>query len=361
MIRACLLPNPRRDAGTVKIDLMEMVRQVRNRPKFVPSLPIVTAMTPVNRIKPLLVAAAFCTAFMAVGWVTRFPYAFPDLQNYRLGFESGWYVFSVMNLDWPRFILSEGVWMYGFDELWKRTGDIDKSFFIISCVSTFLLIYYIYFRTKFIGAMIFIANPAFVHITIEQIRSGLAAGIYYFAITNRNWYIKSALLILSLSIHTSFVFFVLFYIGYELSKRFGILRLINKRFFISLAAVFVFAFLVSYLRDGVLTAVGDERGFIQDDQSSGVLLGVGWTLFLVSFFYLRDRECDLEFDFYFFSLNVFMFISSIVIGSYGSRFVAIGIPALAAMNRYIKKEWNYIFCAHYFVFSMVYFYIWSAS
>lgn len=45
-----------------------------------------------------------------------------------------------------------------------------------------------------------------------------------------------------------------------------------------------------------------------------------------------------------------MFISSIVIGSYGSRFVAIGIPALAAMNRYIKKEWNYIFCAHYFVF-----------
>lgn len=224
----------------------------------------------------------------------------PDLQNYRLGFESGWYVFgheSRLAEIYP----VRGRLDVRLRRALENNGRHRQELFIISCVSTFLLIYYIYFRTKFIGAMIFIANPAFVHITIEQIRSGLAAGIYYFAITNRNWYIKSALLILSLSIHTSFVFFVLFYIGYELSKRFGILQLINKRFFISLAAVFVFAFLVSYLRDGVLTAVGDERGYIQDDQSSGVLLGVGWTLFLVSFFYLRDRECDLNLILLFFS------------------------------------------------------------
>lgn len=318
-------------------------------------------MTPANPIKALFAAIIFCVAFMAVGWATRFPYSFPDLQNYRIGFQSGWYVFSVINLDWPKFILAEGVWMYGFDYLWKFVGDIETSFFIVSCCSIFLISFYIYYRTNSILAIIFLLNPAFVHIAIEQIRSGLAAGLYYIAILSRQWYIKVPLLAISLSIHTSFVFFTIFYIAYEVSIKFNIVKFFSRKLFYSVILLFIFSFVVSYLRDSVLSAVGDDRGFVQEDQSSGILLGIGWLLFLVTFFVLRDKAKELEFDFYFFTLNVFMFISSVFIGSYGSRFVAIGVPALASMNRYIKPEWRYVFHAHYFLFSAVYFYVWAST
>jgi hypothetical protein len=319
---------------------------------------IATVMTLANRIKAVLTAAAFCAAFIAVDWVWRFPYTFPDLENYRTGFESGWYLFSVINLNWIQFILAEGPWVYGFDALWRMTGNIDTSFYIISCVATFLIVLYIYMRTQSYIAVIFIANPAFVHLVIEQIRSGLATGLFLIATLIKRRWLQAPLLLAALSIHTSFVFFVVFYYAYTLLSKIEIKKFLDKNFVISMIGVFVFAFVISYFRDSALSAFGDGRAFVQDDQTSGILLGLGWFLFIVSFYLLRKRE-EYSLDLYFFSLNVFMFISSILMGTYGSRFVAIGIPALAAMSRHVRDRQRPIFYAHYFLFSAFYFIVWA--
>lgn len=322
--------------------------------------PPADVMTLTNQIKAILTAAVTCVAFVIVDWTVRFPYTFPDLQNYRLGFESGWYVFSVINLDWLHFMLAEGLWVYGFDALWRWTGNIDVSFYIVSCFATFLIAHYIYISTRSYIATLFIFNPAFVNLVIEQLRSGLAAAIFFTAIRIKRPLIQVPLFVAALSIHTSFLLFVSIYYIYRLAEWSKIKRWLDKRFLLAMAITFALAFVVSYFRDFALSSLGDGRAFVQDDQTSGILLGIGWALFLVTFYLVRSDE-EAGFDLYFFALNVFMFAASIFMGTYGSRFVAIGVPALAVMSRYAKPNRRILFYTHYFLFSGLYFWIWAGT
>jgi hypothetical protein len=311
-----------------------------------------------KQIKAILAAAVLCCAFISVNWVQRFPYTFPDLKNYKEGFESGWYLFSVMNLGWIKFILAEGLWTYGFDALWRWTGDMSLSFLIVTAVATFLIVYYIYVKTQSIIASLFILNPAFVNLVVEQIRSGLATGIFLFATLIRFRIVQALMFVCSISIHTSFILFVGFYYAFSIARAMRVTIAINNRVAITIVLMFFLAFTISYFRDFALSAFGDNRAFIQDDQTSGILLGVAWILFIVTFYMFRSVEEEYSFDMYFFLLNVFMFISSTIMGVYGARFVAIGIPSLAAMSRHVSAERRPIFYAHYFLFSVFYFIVW---
>lgn len=313
-----------------------------------------------KQIRTILVAAAICGLFLAVNWVQRFPYTFPDLRNYREGFESGWYLSSVMNLGWVRFILSEGLWVYGFDALWRWTGNVDHSFFIVTALATFLIVYYVFYKTQSLFAALFICNPAYVNLVVEQLRSGLATGLFLIATLIKNPLIQAPLFVCAISIHTSFTLFVLFYYMYVAVSRFGIRKLLDDRLWLGFVALLLLAFLIAYLRDFALSAFGDSRAFIQDDQTSGILLGVAWALFLASFYVFRKHE-EYGFDLYFFMLNVFMFLSSTYMGVYGARFVAIGIPSLAAMTVHLRADRRYLFYAHYFTFSAFYFLVWISA
>lgn len=317
-------------------------------------------MTLNYHIKAILTAAAACAAFVMVDWAGRFPYTFPDLQNYRLGFESGWYMFSVINLDWLRLMLAEGLWVYGFDALWRWTGNMDTSFYIVSCFATFLIAYHIFVKTRSYVATLFIFNPAFVNLVVEQLRSGLAAAIFFTATRIKRPLIQAPLFIAALSIHTAFILFVAVYYLYRLAEWSRIKRWLDRRFLLAMTITLALAIILSYFRDFALSSVGDSRAFVQDDQTSGALLGVGWVLFLITFYVVRSNE-EAGFDLYFFALNVFMFAASIAMGTYGSRFVAIGVPALATMSRYVKPDRKSLFYAHYFLFSAVYFWIWVGT
>lgn len=317
-------------------------------------------MTLFNQIKAILTAAVIGTLFLMVDWVTRFPYTFPDLQNYRLGFESGWYMFSVFDLDWLRFLLAEGGWVYGFDALWRWTGNIDTSFYIVSAIATFTIAYYIFATTRSYIATLFIFNPAFVNLVIEQLRSGLAAAIFFTATRVRRPFLQVPMFVAAISIHTSFLLFVSIYYLYRLAEWTGTKRWLDRRFLLAIMLTLALALVVSYFRGAALSVLGDERAFVQEDQTSGILLGIGWALFLVTFYLFRSDD-EPGFDLYFFALNVCMFAASIATGTYGSRFVAIGIPALAVMTQYVRLDRRILFYSHYFLFSALYFWIWSGT
>ena len=307
-----------------------------------------------------MTAAALCGVFIAVNWLQRFPYTFPDLRNYREGFESGWYLSTVMNLGWIRFILAEGLWTYAFDALWRWTGSMDSSFFIVTAVATFLIVYYIFYKTQSYIAALFIFNPAYVNLAVEQLRSGLATGIFLVATLIRYRILQVPLFICAISIHTSFILFVMFYYMYVVAKKTGVKRFFDIRMLRAIGVMFLLAFSVSYFRDFALSSFGDNRAFIQDDQTSGIMLGVAWALFIANFYIFRNHE-EYGFDVYFFILNVFMFIASTMMGVYGARFVAIGIPSLAVMSIHVRADRRYIFYAHYFLFSAFYFIVWLGA
>ena len=326
------------------------------------SFPIYTgppANKALSRAVPVaLCAAVICVAFLSVDWVGRFPYAFPDLSNYRSGFSSGWYVFSLLNTDWLSFLLTEGVWVYGFDALWNAVGDMELSFLIVTALATFLILLYIISQTQSLAPALFILNPAFIHLVAEQLRSGLAVGIFLMGVKSHSQIIRLALFILSSTIHTSFIlFFGLFYL-YYFSSRLNLLKWLTDRYLLFFIILLTISILLTYFRETALAAIGDERAFIIEDQTSGILLGIAWFSFIVSYFVLR-RKIAFDFNFYFFVINVFMFISSIFVGVYGARFVAVAIPALAVMSRDLDPGRRPFFYAHYALFSFVYFLFWA--
>lgn len=312
------------------------------------------------RARAIAVPALVCVLFLAVDWANRFPFAFPDLINYREGFQSGWYVFSILNLDLLDLLLSEAGWVYGFDYLWQQTGNIFVAFAIVSATAVVLLVFYIYSRTRSLIACLFVFNPAFVHLTVEQLRSGLASGLFYVAVTLRSELIRAGLFVAAISLHTSFLLFTAFYYAFRVAQRQGLIARLNGNYFLSMIALFVAAAVISFFRDAVLEGIGDERAYIDIDQTSGILLALGWGTFLLSYFFLRkDRQAP--FELYFFALNVFLLVSSIFTQSYGSRFVAIGVPALAALSVHMTSRARTLFYLHYFAFSLVYFWIWSSQ
>lgn len=307
------------------------------------------------------VAMAVSGLFLAFGWAARFPHAFPDLINYRDGFSSGWYVFSILNLGWVDFILSEGAWVYGFDALWSLIGNIEKTFLAVSAFSILLIVYYIYSKSRSIVATLFIFNPAFINLAIEQLRSGLATAIFLTATQIKSRYIQGFLFVLALSIHTSFLLFAAFYYMISLADSTKISRYFDSRPVRMTLALMAVAFLIAYFRDFALTSIGDDRAFITTDQTSGYFLAVAWALFIVTFNFLRPAGSGMNFDIYFFYLNVFMFVASIMMGSYGARFVAIAIPSLAVMSSQLEGNGRKLFLAHYFLFSAVYFAFWLSA
>ncbi|NVD44399.1 EpsG family protein [Qipengyuania atrilutea] len=313
----------------------------------------------INRTyQAVAVAFLFCGVFFAVDWLERFPYNFPDLSNYREGFSSGWYLFSVINLDWLRFFLSEGTWVYGFDALWRELGDIETSFLVVSFASLLLISTYVLRQSRSAAPLIFFINPAFIHLIVEQLRSGLACGLFFTAVQAKSHYAKIPLFLLAASIHTSFLLFLSLYYLYLFTKKTRIIVWLTERYAVFFMVLFALALTLAFFRDAALSAIDDNRAFILEDQTSGILLGIAWSTFIVSYMILRNNK-QFDFNFYFFVLNIMMFIASIFAGEYGARFVSVAIPALAVLSQDVPKERRHLFYFQYVLFSTIYFVIWA--
>lgn len=310
-----------------------------------------------KRFSTVATAGLFTTFFLLVGWKTIAPFNFTDLERYRVGFESKLYLFRVINLDPIRFVLSEGVWVYLFDDLYNRTGNIDLSFNIISFICVVLCSTYIISKTKSAIYTIFLINPAFVNLGLEQIRSGLGAGLFFISLTVKNRILKSLLLFLSMCMHT--VFFLvgsiyIIYLLFDRTKKFDIIKY-NK--LLTLSIISAISILIVIFREVILSSIGDRRAYSYFEQTSGIYLSVAWLTFIVTH-YIYSKRDKLSFEACFFTFCVITMASSLFFGIYGARFVALAIPALAVMASEIAPNRQPLFFAQYIGFSGIYFFLW---
>lgn len=254
-------------------------------------------------------------------------------------------------------LLNEAVWVWGFDELYTVTGDIDVAFSIVTTVSVLLMSVYVVKKTRNFVYLAFFLNPSFINLVAEQIRSGLASGLFFTAVWTRNIWIKAALLILPGLIHTSFILLSAFYVAFQVLKRVGPINFTIAKPFITLALITITAILLTLVRDVLLATIGDERAFDVLSYQSRVLLSLGYLSFSASYLLVsRDKSVTFESAFYLF--NVVMALVSALVGFYGARFVAYGIPALAVMAAAIPAERRVLFFIQYAVFSIMYFFYW---
>lgn len=313
-------------------------------------------VTPRSLVHALL-ATIFTALFLAVGWQQINPYAFPDLANYRGGFQSGWYLFTTLNRTPIDFVLSEGVWVWLFDALYYYVGDIDTAFLVVSAASVFLMSVFVLSRTSSAWYLLFFINPAFINLTIEQIRSGIASGIFWTAVTIENRPIKIALMLLAGSIHTVFFLFAAFYAVYHVSRQTKIVDAILRKPTISFLILTIVAIIATIFRDSILAAFGDQRAYQFLEYTSGILLAIAWVSFAATYLLFR-REDRFSFESALFSFNTVTALLSAVIGVYGSRFAAVAIPALAVMASRIPPGYRFLFGVQYALFSLLYFFFW---
>jgi hypothetical protein len=310
-----------------------------------------------DRVFLFIYATLFTTGFMAIGWREINPYGFDDLDNYRAGFQSSIYLYHTLDLSIIEFFLAEATWVRGFDALYEYLNDIDLAFATVTATSVFLLSAYVIRRTGSVVPLIFFMNPGFIDMVVGQIRSGLAAGLFFTAVNIRSLWIKVALILLASSLHTSFLLLGLFYLGFYLLKRVGPLDLTIVRPYAVMALLAVAAVVVTLFRDVLLASVGDSRGFDVLTYQSRVFLTLGFLSFSLSYALLsRDKSLTFEAAFYLF--NMVMALAGAIIGVYGSRFVAYGIPVLAVMAASLPVERRVPFYLQYAVFSALYFTYW---
>jgi hypothetical protein len=294
---------------------------------------------------------------MLIGWKNINPYGFDDLENYRAGFQSQIYIYRSLDLSPVEFFLNEATWIWGFDALYDYLGDIDTAFVAVTAAVVFLLSLYVVKRTgSFLTLLLFI-NPGFIDMAVGQIRSGLAAGLFFTAIWIQNRWIKIALIVLAASVHTSFILLGIFYLAFHLFSRVGPFDLTVTKPYLVMALIAAAAIVITVFREVVLASVGDERAFEVLSYQSRVFLSFGFLSFSISFLVLsKDKSVTFEAGFYLFT--VVMALISALVGVYGSRFVSYGIPALAVMAAQLPPERRFPIYLQYAAFSALYFYYW---
>lgn len=311
----------------------------------------------IQRATRLTYAAAFTALFMMIGWQEINPYGFPDLESYRLGFQSRWYLFTTLNLSPIEFALAEGLWIRGFDQLYNAVGNIDTAFTIVSTVTVLLISSFIVARTQSPYYLIFLLNPAFVELALAQIRSGLASGIFWIAVSIKNTPVKIGMLIACCLIHTAFFLYSFLYILYMLINKTEIFGRLRHRPWISVVGLVTLALIITSIRGAVLAFFGDDRAYAFLDYSSGIMLSLAWFSFVLTYILFR-QESRISFEALFYIFSSAMYLFSAMNGVYGSRFISIAIPAMAIMCSQLSSQYRPLYTAQFAAFSGAYFFYW---
>ena len=312
-----------------------------------------------SRIRSLHIvqAALFTVLFMAVGWRDLNPYGFSDLDAYRVGFQSQWFVFQTLNMSPLRFFLGEGLWVRFFDWLYGTVGDIDLAFTIVSVVALFLIALFIVARTRSIWYLFFLFNPALVELVLSQIRSGLACGLFWAATLLPKRAMRVVALAAAAAIHTSFILFGALFIAYDLLHERDWVKRLSRNAVVLCALLLVAALLMTVLRGSALAVLGDQRAFQVLDYTSGVMLAFAWITFAVTFVLFRS-SAPVEFEATFYILASALAFWSAAFDLYGSRFSAVGMPALAVMASQLAPQYRLLFVLQFSLFSAIYFFYW---
>jgi hypothetical protein len=317
-----------------------------------------TAATPARLwARRLAVALTFAVLFTLIGWRELNPLGFPDLENYRTGFESEWYLFNIQNLGVIDFILAEGVWVWSFDALAFYVGDTETAFGIVSFVSMFLIAWYVACETRSLFYLPALINPGFVNLVLEQLRSGIATGIFLLAVRASNLLVCVALCLLASSIHTAFWLLGGVLVAYRLIRNVPIYQSLMSRPVMGGVLVVLAGLVIGVLRTAVLAFIGDERAFIQEQYTSGLLLSLAWMMFAGWFAYnLKNKVRDFEASFLLFC-STLAFVSAYQ-ALYGSRFFAIGATMFPVLLYRMPAHLRLITAVAYAVFSAIWFSLW---
>ncbi|NHH89281.1 hypothetical protein [Pseudoalteromonas sp. MB47] len=220
----------------------------------------------------------------------------------------------------------EWLWNEGGELLVSYIGSADLYLLLISFIILLVFISFVIYKTN-LFYIVFIINPLFIDLAFSQVRIGVAFVFLSLAyILRQKKFLLVTFILMSLSIHTSSVIFVLGYFLIYISGHYTDLSQGGRFNYVVLVA-FVASFMMGPMREIILTFLNDRRAEYPD-VSSGIMYMSYWIVLLFTFMIAKSKVyLDNLSLFAIFILSVACF--NVVFGFYSVRFIAVGLPFFA--------------------------------
>lgn len=254
---------------------------------------------------------------------------------------------------------------YLFSEpLWKSYLIFSGNFFdnyyyalhILSFIALTIFLNFMYKNASLIIVGLFVINPMFITLIMDQTRMAIAAAILLIAYQSKNKFIVIFLILTSWFIHGFSIVFVIFY--FIFTKLEPILK--EKKFFIvSSIIAFVLAIFMSQFTDQMLENIGGRRTQYTGNMGSSPLYSFTWFAMSISIILFSksflDSRIRIITAYSVLMSSIYFYLS--LVGMYGSRFFVVSIPFIVIALSNLQKPFKQITLFFIFLYEIL---LWSS-
>jgi hypothetical protein len=277
----------------------------------------------------IAMSLAFAWLYITVPWEQLNGIGFPDLQNYLATiamFERGGEFLSEQSLLVLSILFQELLWGY---MLWMAAmfGMGGAVLPVVSLIAAATCWFHVAMRSTIAFAIFVFLNPLLIDLFNSQIRSALAFAILVLALSRRSTWAQILLAVGAITIHAASLVLIALYLACRyLAERVRLRPLMSK--FVAICLGIVMAVGIDYARQVVGLLVSQSR-FQGDQGTNSLFYAFPWAVIAVMLLVCNVKR-DLDRWIPLFGLAaISMFVTLTLLGLYSSRFLAIGLPAVA--------------------------------
>lgn len=307
---------------------------------------------------------ALCCGFGAV-YATTFLklfgfHNFPDLENYRIFFEAGYYYQILINKSLIELLISESGWTYIGDLIISDRFDVYDFLLISSAISFGLSAYFIYKYTKNLLYILMLINPISMDLYVGQNRSALASSVFLFSLTLDRLSVRIFTMFVAFTIHLSTSIFIGSYVAYEFITKFFRKDNVAIRISTLVISATLIALFTTLLRSYTLSQIGDSRADDLIISISSWTFVWFWSSTLIMLIALTDKN-ELSFEHYLSLIFVLCFFFYTYIEAFGSRWMAFAIPFIVVGASKLPSERKLIYIFYFVLVSIVAYAYWISQ
>lgn len=285
-------------------------------------------LTPTQWVVRKVAAVLFSWLFVLIPWFTWRPRAFKDVNAYVAQLEALRANNEVLDFDRltsVEYIVSEPLWRQILATL-DLTNDPRDALTLVTFFVVLVFSSYMFVRVNPWFAAFIMFNPSVIDLVVSQTRSATAAAFALVAASSKRTSIACVLMVAAALIHTlTFMFLAVYCVAKFLERmrhKADYLTLCSCAFGIGVA----FAILFSLSRAGLLQAVGDRRGYVEDVGGNTISYTIYWVLLAGAFTFTYRLKNEIVWrDFYSVVIMVMPLVTTIFHAT-TARLIPLTIP-----------------------------------
>lgn len=254
------------------------------------------------------------------------------------------------------YLFSEPLWKFYLEFAGNYFDNYFNALYILSFFVLIVFLNFMYKYSSFIITTIFICNPMFISLVMDQTRMATAISLLLIAYQLRNKKIILLLIFISSLIHGFSIIFVLIYLMFVKTE-----RLFEDKTFLIFATIlsFCIAIFMSLFVDNILQNIGGRRTQYSENMGSSVLYSFTWFAMSISIVLFSkpfiNSNIKVITAYSVFMSSIYFYLS--IVGLYGSRFFVASIPFIVISLNNLQNSYKKITISFIFLYQIL---IWNS-